>query len=172
MSNKIQLETEVQEFAKATANPPFLADLGPEKGRAVVDEVQSSPIEKPDADIEELTIAGGPNGHVSLRIVRPPNAVGDLPVIFYIHGAGWVFGNAHTHDRLIRELAVGANAAVVFPNYSLSPEATYPVAIEECYAALQWVAASGREQRQHAKQQTETAQRRERVGKYGSNPED
>ncbi|MDN5882992.1 MAG: alpha/beta hydrolase [Nitrosospira sp.] len=154
MPNKIQLETAVQEFAKATASPPFLADLGPEKGRTVVDEVQSSPVAKPDVDIEELTVPGGPSGHVSLRIVRPPNAVGDLPVILYIHGAGWVFGNAHTHDRLIRELAVGANAAVVFPNYSLSPEAKYPVAIEECYAALQWVAASGGEHRLNAQQLT------------------
>lgn len=142
--NKIQLETEAQEFAKVTANPPFLDDLGPEKGRITVDEVQSGPIAKPDANIEALTIAGGPSGQVSLRIVRPPDAEGDLPVILYIHGAGWVFGNAHTHDRLVRELAVGVNAAVVFPNYSLSPEAKYPVAIEECYAALQWIAENGR----------------------------
>ena len=67
-------------------------------------------------------------------------------MIVYIHGAGWVFGNAHTHDRLIRELAVGANAAVVFPNYSLSPEAKYPTAIEESYAVASWVARHGAEQ--------------------------
>jgi len=54
-----------------------------------------------------------------------------------------VFGNAHTHDRLIRELAVGAQAAVVFPNYSLSPEAKYPTAIEENYAVVQWVVEHG-----------------------------
>jgi acetyl esterase/lipase len=83
---------------------------------------------------------------VSVRIVRPPGAAGTLPVIVYIHGAGWVFGNAHTHDRLIRELAVGTGAAVVFPNYSLSPEARYPVAIEESYAVLEWVAEHGTEQ--------------------------
>jgi acetyl esterase len=64
-------------------------------------------------------------------------------VILYIHGAGWVFGNNHTHDRLIRELAVGTGAAVVFPNYSLSPEARYPVAIEESYRVLTWVAEHG-----------------------------
>src|SRR3546814_16870432 len=135
MSNKIQLETEVQEFAKATANPPFLADLGPEKGRAVVDEVQSRPIEKPDADIEELTIAGGPNGHVSLRIVRPPNAVGALPVIFYIHGTGWDFCNANTHDSLIRALAIGDNADVIFPHYSHSPGSKVPVPNTDLYPA-------------------------------------
>jgi acetyl esterase/lipase len=64
-------------------------------------------------------------------------------VILYVHGAGWVFGNAHTHDRLIRELAVGAQAVVVFPEYSLSPEARYPVAIEQNYAVAAWVAGGG-----------------------------
>jgi acetyl esterase len=63
--------------------------------------------------------------------------------MMYIHGAGWVFGNAHTHDRLMRELAVGAQAAVVFPHYSLSPEAKYPMAIEENYAVAKWIAESG-----------------------------
>ena len=57
-----------------------------------------------------------------------------------------MFGNAHTHDRLIRELAIGADAAVVFPNYSLSPEATYPTAIEESYAVAQWVTQHGAEE--------------------------
>ncbi|MGE4338534.1 MAG: alpha/beta hydrolase [Pigmentiphaga sp.] len=154
MSNKVQLESEAQEFAQATANPPFLADLGPEKGRSAVDEVQAGPTLKPEAEIEELTISGGPTGYVSLKIIRPPNSTNNLPVILYVHGAGWVFGNAHTHDRLVRELAVGANAAVVFPNYSLSPEAKYPVAIEECYAALQWIAASGSGHRLDAQQLT------------------
>uniref|UniRef100_UPI001C26119B alpha/beta hydrolase n=1 Tax=Streptomyces sp. AC555_RSS877 TaxID=2823688 RepID=UPI001C26119B len=63
--------------------------------------------------------------------------------IIYIHGAGWVFGNAHTHDRLVRELAVGAGAAVVFPEYDLSPEARYPVAIEQNYAVARWVVGQG-----------------------------
>jgi len=144
MASKVALEREAQEFAKATAKPPYLFDLGPEKGRQVVDEVQAGPITKPAVEVEERTIEGGPGGHVSVRIVRPPTAVTPLPVIVYTHGAGWVFGNAHTHDRLIRELAVGAQAAVVFPNYSLSPEAKYPTAIEEVYAVVRWVAEKGR----------------------------
>lgn len=64
-------------------------------------------------------------------------------MIFYIHGAGWVFGNAHTHDRLVRELAVGAGAAVVFPEYDLSPEVRYPVAIEQNFAVARWVVEEG-----------------------------
>jgi acetyl esterase len=78
-----------------------------------------------------------------LRILRPPAAPGPLPAIVYFHGGGWVFGNAHTHDRLLRELAVGTRSAVVFPSYSLAPEARHPTAVEECFAALSWVAAQG-----------------------------
>jgi acetyl esterase len=63
--------------------------------------------------------------------------------VLYTHGAGWVFGDVHTHDRLVRELTTRAEAATVFVSYSLSPEAKYPTAIEEIYAALEWIAASG-----------------------------
>ena len=137
------LEPAAQEFAEATANPPYLFELEPAEGRKAVDAVQSDPIAKPDVDVIDTSVPGGPSGEVSVRILRPKGATGVLPVIVYIHGAGWVFGNSHTHDRLIRELAVGTGAAVVFPNYSLSPEAKYPTAIEECYAVVQWVANHG-----------------------------
>lgn len=115
------LEPAAQAFAEATANPPFLFDLAPAEGRKAVDEVQSGEIAEPSVDEEWITVSGGPTGQVRARIVRPAGVIGTLPVIIYIHGAGWVFGNAHTHDRLVRELAVGANAAVVFPEYDLSP---------------------------------------------------
>ncbi len=143
MTTKIQLEPEAMAFAEATANPPFLFDLGPEKGRAAVDEVQSGPVDELPVDIEDTVVEGGPSWKVSVRIMRPQNAPAILPVIVHIHGAGWVFGNKHTHNRLIRELAVGAEAAVVFPNYSLSPEAKYPTAIEECYAVAKWASGQG-----------------------------
>ncbi|WP_030937758.1 alpha/beta hydrolase [Streptomyces sp. NRRL S-646] len=137
------LEPAAQAFAEATANPPYLFDLGPAEGRKTVDEVQSGDIEKPPVDEEWVTVPGGPAGQVRARIVRPAGATGPLPVIVYIHGAGWVFGNAHTHDRLVRELAVGTGAAVVFPEYDLSPEARYPVAIEQNYAVAKWVVEQG-----------------------------
>jgi len=146
MTSKPVLEPAAEEFADATANPPYLFDLGPDKGREVVDDVQSGEIARPDVDVTDITVPGGPSGSVSVRVLRPLGATGPLPVIVYIHGAGWVFGNAHTHDRLIRELAVGANAAAVFPNYSLSPEAKYPTSIEESYAVAQWVTQHGAEQ--------------------------
>ncbi|GHD41844.1 alpha/beta hydrolase [Streptomyces galbus] len=137
------LEPAAQAFAEATANPPYLFDLGPVEGRKAVDEVQSGDIAKPEVDEEWITVTGGPTGSVRARVVKPAGATGTLPVVLYIHGAGWVFGNAHTHDRLVRELAVGANAAVVFPEYDLSPEARYPVAIEQNYAVAQWIVREG-----------------------------
>ncbi|MBK6010169.1 alpha/beta hydrolase [Streptomyces sp. MBT53] len=137
------LEPAAQAFAEATANPPYLFDLAPAEGRKAVDEVQSGDIAKPAVDEEWITVPGGPTGQVRARVVRPAGATGTLPVIIYIHGAGWVFGNAHTHDRLVRELAVGAHAAVVFPEYDLSPEARYPVAIEQNYTVAQWVVQQG-----------------------------
>ncbi|MER8119358.1 alpha/beta hydrolase fold domain-containing protein [Streptomyces sp. SID8366] len=139
------LEPAAAAFAEATANPPYLFDLGPVEGRKAVDEVQSGESAKPAVDEEWVNVQGGPTGSVRARVVRPAGATGTLPVIVYIHGAGWVFGNAHTHDRLVRELAVGARAAVVFPEYDLSPEARYPVAIEQNYAVAQWVVREGAE---------------------------
>ncbi|MGX1545927.1 alpha/beta hydrolase [Streptomyces adustus] len=137
------LEPAAAAFAEATANPPYLFDLPPAEGRKAVDEVQSGELDKPAVDEEWITVSGGPTGSVRARIVKPANAEGVLPVILYIHGAGWVFGNAHTHDRLVRELAVGAGAAVVFPEYDLSPEVRYPVAIEQNYTVAKWVVEQG-----------------------------
>src|SRR5438445_2517780 len=145
MTTRIQLEPEAQAFAEATAKPPFLFTLGPEKGRIALEEAQADMVSTLLVNIEELTIADGPSAQVALRILRPPHAQAMLPVIVYIHGAGWVFGSMQTHDWLMRELAVGAQAAVVFPEYRLSPEAKYPTALEECYSVVKWVAERGRE---------------------------
>jgi acetyl esterase len=145
MTGRTQLEPEAQAFTEAAARPPFLFNLGPEKGRAALEEAQAGQVNTLAVDIEDCMIADGPGGQVALRILRPPYTQAPLPVIVYIHGAGWVFGSAQTHDRLVRELAVGTGASVVFPEYRLSPEAKYPTALEECYSVVQWVAGHGRE---------------------------
>ncbi|WP_426366976.1 alpha/beta hydrolase [Streptomyces sp. E-08] len=144
MKNRPVLEPAAQAFADATAQPPYLYQIPVAEGRKAVDDVQNGEgVPLPDVDEEWTTVHGGPTGDVRTRIVRPRGATGPLPVILYIHGAGWVFGNAHTHDRLVRELAVGTGAAVVFPEYDLSPEARYPVAIEQNYSVAQWIAREG-----------------------------
>ncbi|KQW53128.1 esterase [Nocardioides sp. Root1257] len=139
------LEPAAQEFVEATADPPYLFDLSIEEGRKTVDSVQDGDVPAPAVDTEELTIPGGPTGEVSITIYRPAGSVGPLPVILFTHGAGWVFGDAHTHDRLVRELTTRAEAATVFTNYDRSPEAKYPVAIEQVYNALEWIGEHGAE---------------------------
>ncbi len=119
------LEPAAQAFVEATANPPYLFELPPAEGRKAVDKVQSGEIAKPEIDEEWITVNGGPTGEVKVRIVKPLGTTGTLPAILYIHGAGWVFGDALTHDLLVRELAIGTGAAVVFPEYSRSPEAYF-----------------------------------------------
>jgi acetyl esterase/lipase len=136
------LETAAQQFADATSKPPFLYELGPEAARKVLDDVQAAPIAKLDVDEKWITVPAAVGG-VRVRIVKPVGAAGLLPAVLYVHGGGWILGNAGTHDRLVRELAVGVNAAIVFVEYDRSPEARYPVAIEQAYATAQWITRDG-----------------------------
>ncbi|MCW8382560.1 alpha/beta hydrolase [Streptomyces justiciae] len=142
--SKPVLEQAAQDFADATSQPPFLYELGPEGARKVLDDAQAGPVEMPDVDEEWITVPAEV-GDVRARIVKPAGTTGVLPVVLYVHGGGWVLGNAATHDRLVRELATGAEAAVVFVEYDRSPEARYPVAIEQAYATARWITAKGSE---------------------------
>ncbi|WP_460063028.1 alpha/beta hydrolase [Streptomyces sp. YKOK-I1] len=135
-SQGIVLEPVVEAFAQS-ASPVERDVLG---GRRAVERAQSGKVALPETDEEWVTVPGGPTGGVPVRIVRPRGTTAVLPVVLYLHGPGWVFGGAGTHDRLVRELAVGADAAVVFPEYTRSPEARYPVAIEQAYAVARWLA--------------------------------
>ncbi|EMF0084999.1 alpha/beta hydrolase [Enterococcus hirae] len=137
MTERISLEKAAIEFSDANAPHPRIYELPPEEGRALLEKVQESPVDKLPVDIEDLTVDTGQWGSINVRFVRPEGNTDKLPVIFYIHGAGWVFGSAQTHDKLIRELAVRTNSVVVFPEYSRSPEAKYPTAIEQSYVVLQ-----------------------------------
>jgi acetyl esterase len=138
------LEPAAQAFADANSTPPFLYQLAPEEGRRIAVAVQTDPPPNlADADVSDLEVPGGPTGGVRVRIVRPKGATGVLPVILYVHGLGWVFGGPETHDRLVRELAAGTGAAVVFPDYDLAPEHQYPTQIEQVYAVAEWLRDNG-----------------------------
>ena len=142
-----QLEQTTQKFIDAIAaqGGKPLYELSISDARGVLEGLQSQPVDKLPAIEEDHTIPGGPNGEVSVRIVRPENATGVLPAIMYFHGGGWILGSKNTHDRLLREIANGTNAAVVFVNYTPSPEAHYPIPIEEAYVATKYVAQRGAE---------------------------
>ena len=136
------LEPAAQALAEATSKPPFLYELGAEGARKVLDDIQAAPIEKLAVDDKWITVPAEV-GDVQVRIVKPLGATGTLPTILYMHGGGWILGNAGTHDRLVREFAVGVGAAVVFVEYDRSPEAQYPVAIEQGYATARWIVHNG-----------------------------
>ncbi len=141
-SSTIVLEPAAQQVADAFSKPPFLFQMTPADARKVLDDAQAAPIEKLPVDEEWITVPA-PVGDVRVRIVKPQGATGMLPVVVYMHGGGWVLGNAGTHDRLVRELAVDAQTAVAFVEYTPSPEAHYPVAIEQGYATAQWITRNG-----------------------------
>jgi acetyl esterase/lipase len=137
----------VKEFLdKFNANGPKIETLSPKDARAVLTKVQASvSLKLPAADIVTKTIQvdGAP---LELLIVRPPNTTEILlPVFMFFHGGGWVLGDFPTHERLVRDLVTGSGAAAVFVNYTPSPEAPYPVAINQAYAATKWIAENGQE---------------------------
>src|SRR5215469_15980440 len=142
----MQLEPHTLDFLKgleAQGGPP-LYTLSPADARNVLVSVQRSVnVTKLPADSEDRTIGGGPTGEISLRIVRPRGESAALPGVMYFHGGGWILGDKETHDRLVREIATGAQATVVFVDYARSPEAKYPVAVEQAYAATKWVTEHG-----------------------------
>jgi acetyl esterase len=141
------LEPDTQRFIDglAAADGPPLYTLSPHAAREVLNTVQAVTVPKLPAMREDMLLPTGPMGSVRIRIVRPVGATGALPVVMHFHGGGWILGDKETHDRFAREIAVGANAAVVFVDYDRSPEARYPVAIEQAYAATQYVAQHGHE---------------------------
>ncbi|MCC8179349.1 MAG: alpha/beta hydrolase [Planctomycetes bacterium] len=141
-TTKPNLTVDTQAYIDAVdeQNTPPVYTLSPEEVRqGLIDRQSAGLAAKPDAEIKDMDLEIGPTGMVSVRMVRPRGARDQLPCIFYLHGGGWVAGGKETHDRLIRELAIGVGAAVIFPEYSLAPETRYPVALEQCYAVLEFI---------------------------------
>jgi acetyl esterase/lipase len=136
------LEPAAEEFARAAAEPPAIYELAPQAARQVLEDIQGGSITKPDV-VSTWANVPTTGGQVPVRIVRPVGSLGPLPAVLYLHGGGWVLGSSATHDRLVRELAVGADAAIVFVDYDRAPEARYPVALEQAYAVARWVHQQG-----------------------------
>ena len=136
MKCRIPLEPAALKVSEDSSKPPLVFQLPPQVGRAKLEEIQSSPVCMCPAQISALVFNTGQWGMINVYLVRPLNGKAKKNTIFYIHGGGWVFGSFHTHEKLVRELAARTDCVVVFPEYSLSPEAKYPTAIEQCYSLL------------------------------------
>lgn len=145
--NDPQVFTEVRSFLKAlnSGDGKPLEQLSVSDARNVLVGAQKS-VEVDYSGIDESEKVISQNGYkVKIHITKPKGVKANAPVFIFIHGGGWVLGDYPTHRRLVRDLVVKSGAVAVFPDYTPSPEAQYPVAINEIYAATQWVAEHGKE---------------------------
>lgn len=117
-----------------------LPQLSVEAARQYMRDTQFTSLQHASISVAAVTVEG-----LTLTIVRPARMHEPLPAVLYLHGGGWVMGGIETHARIVREVALRAKASVVFPHYALAPEAHFPVAVEQCYAAARWVQSHGAE---------------------------
>lgn len=136
MKRRIPLEPEAIAVCNDAAVPPLIFQVPPIQGRMTLEKLQDSPVFKYPAEISTMDYEAPGWGEIKVYFVTPENCPAVNSIIYYIHGAGWVFGSFHTHEKLVRELAARTNSLVVFPEYYRSPEARYPVAIEQCYSLM------------------------------------
>lgn len=132
-----ELDSVLQKVLEAV---PFqlTTDGGPESARQRFRDLPRNPV-LPEVTTEDLQIEG-PGGPISLRIYRPPSERSVLPVVVFIHGGGWTVGDLDTYDGQARMHAAGAEAVVVSIDYRLAPEHPFPAAVDDVWAATQWVA--------------------------------
>lgn len=140
------LSPDVRTFLKGlNTGGPGLETLTPADARMVLVNAQAgAKVDYSGITESEKTISAD-GFNIKLNIVRPAGAKGVLPVFIFIHGGGWVLGDYPTHKRMVRDLAVGSGAVGVFVNYTRTPDAQFPQAINEIYAAVKWVADHGAE---------------------------
>ena len=137
------LESQTKNFIASLKNTTPIYKLTPTEARDVLNKIQSDESYKSMVDMEDLNIQIE-NENISITIFRPKNNKNVLPAIMYFHGGGWILGNKQTHGRLVSEIAVGANVAIVFVNYTLAPEAKYPIQLRQCYLATKYIGANGK----------------------------
>jgi acetyl esterase len=114
-----------------------------EEARQNLIDLQSKNVSLPAADVEDRDLKTGENETLSVRIYRPQGVKGDLPVVMYFHGGGWVLGSEKTHERLLRDLASKSRLAFVLVKYKLAPEGQFPLLTEQAYAATKYIAEHG-----------------------------
>jgi acetyl esterase len=141
------LGSQVRQFLKQLNNSgmPPLETMSAVDARKVLFDAQAAV----EVDISGIEVSGKTISHngytVALNIVRPLYRREILPAFLFIHGGGWVLGDFPTHQRMVRDLVVLSEAVAIFVNYTPTPDAAYPQAINEIYAVTQWVAEHGNE---------------------------
>lgn len=145
--NDPRIFAQVRNFLKAlnSGDGKPIEQLSPADARKVlVDAQKSVTVDYSGIEESERTIIQD-GEEVTIHIVKPVGSKANAPVFIFIHGGGWVLGDYPTHRRLVRDLVVESGAVAVFPDYTPSPEAKYPVAINQIYATIKWVSENGNE---------------------------
>lgn len=136
------LDHKIQQFIDGITGPPIYT-LKPEQAREILNNVQLvDQIDPQNDNTEDINVECN-NEILSMRIIRPTNKPDNLPIGVYYHGGGWVLGNKYTHDRLIRKLSNDAQIAIIFVNYSPSPEADYTKILKQCFLSLSYISKYG-----------------------------
>ncbi|HVQ92985.1 MAG TPA: alpha/beta hydrolase [Mycobacteriales bacterium] len=129
--------------AEAGAVPLYTLTLAQARAADLADIQAAAGDPEPVAAVAERTIPG-PGGDLVIRIYRPDRP-GPLPVLVYFFGGGWVLGTIDTSDAICRSLTNTAGCATISVGYRLAPEHKFPAAVDDCFAAVSWVASHAAE---------------------------
>jgi acetyl esterase/lipase len=142
--NDPRIFKQVRKFLKIlnSGNGKPIEQLSPGDAREVLVNAQKIEVDYSGIEESEMTITQD-GEKLNIHIVKPAGVKNNAPVFIYIHGGGWVLGDYPTHRRLVRDIVVDSGAVAIFPDYTPSPEAHYPVAINQIYATTKWVSENG-----------------------------
>ena len=133
---RILLEEAAFKVCEQSSVSPLIFQLPPTKGRKQLEDRQNSTVNMYPANIQCEKVQINGREEITTYFITPKENTSVKSIIFYIHGAGWVFGSFHTHEKLVRELSARTNSLIVFPEYTRSPEVRCPTAIHQCYYLL------------------------------------
>ncbi|GAB2712038.1 alpha/beta hydrolase [Kitasatospora kifunensis] len=139
----VVLEPEARAFVAQYGRPQMSFGGEPQPSRSALPDPWVAPLDDPGVVDEWLALPGDRGERIRVRILRPAGSEDLLPVILYLRGLGWMFNDSAAHHRLATDLALGADAAVVVPEYDRPPAARYPAAVEQSYAVARWIAEQG-----------------------------
>jgi acetyl esterase len=140
--DEMPVTTEVQailNMLEAVGGPLDLATVTPEEMRAAYDQMSAFGTRLEMASVRDLAVPG-PGGDIPVRVYVPTAEPGPRPVLVYFHGGGWVIGSLESHDAPVRALAAASGVTVVSVDYRLAPEHPFPAPLDDCLAAVRWVA--------------------------------
>ena len=146
-AHDVAIDHDIRAFLKSlnSAGGKPLEELSPAEARDVLTSLQGSvQLDLPPAKVSEVKIVQDEQ-HIELTVVHPAGDIKTVPGFMFFHGGGWVLGDFPTHERLVRDLVSLSGVSAVFVNYTPSPEAKYPIAIHQAFAATKWVSKHGNE---------------------------